>query len=64
MSIYKIAKDLTNDPEKHYFAKNNDIYFTFKLTGPNSERLLDKTYLHFKYTKTDIYTIATALMEF
>ena len=47
-SIYKIAKDLTSYPEKQYFTKNNDIYFSYKLTGPNPEKLFDKIILHFK----------------
>ena len=38
-SINKIAKNVTNDPEKQYFAKNNDFYFAYKLTGQNREKL-------------------------
>ena len=38
-SINKIAKNLTNDPEKQYFAKNNDAYFALKLTGQDREKL-------------------------
>ena len=38
-SINKIAKKLTNDPEKQYFTKNRDIYFAYKLTDQNREKL-------------------------
>ena len=47
-SIDKIAKDLTNDLEKQYFAKNNDAYFALKLTSLNSQKLLDKSYFTFQ----------------
>ena len=45
-SINTIAKDLTNDPENHYFTQNNQVYFGIKLIGPHPEKLLDKTYLN------------------
>ena len=45
-SINTIAKDLTNDPESHYFTQKNQVYFAIKLIGPNPEKLLDKTYLN------------------
>ena len=44
-SVTTFQKDLTNDSEKHYFAKN-DIFFNFKLFGPNPEILLDSTYFN------------------
>ena len=45
-SINKVFKDVTNDPTKHYFARDN-IYFAFRLNGPNPEKLLDPTYFKF-----------------
>ena len=45
--INTIFKDLTNDDTKHYFAKDN-VYFAFKLNGPNPEKLLDPTYFKFE----------------
>ena len=42
-SVTTFQRDLANDKENHYFAKN-DIFFNLKLLGPNPEILLDPTY--------------------
>ena len=46
--VSMIMKDITNDPTKHYFAQNSDVYFAVKLLGPTSEKLLDKSYFKFE----------------
>ena len=46
-SVNTIFKDITNNNEKHYFAQK-DVYFAFKLRGPNPEILFDKTYFTFE----------------
>ena len=52
--VSTIQKDLTNDNEKHYFAKN-DVYFAIELRGPNPEIILDPTYFTFEILQTNIY---------
>ena len=47
-SINKIFRDITNDETKHYFAKDN-VYFAFKLNGPNPEKMLDSTYFNLEF---------------
>ena len=54
LNVSFIQKDLTNDNEKHYFAKN-DIYFAIGLKGPNPEIILDPTYFTFEILQTNIY---------
>ena len=49
-NVTSIQKDLTNDNEKHYFAKN-DVYFAFRLTGPNPELLFDPSYITFEISQ-------------
>ena len=47
-SINSVAKNLTNDTEKHYFAQNNQVYFALNLYGPNPEKILDESYISLK----------------
>ena len=54
LNVSTIQKDLTNDNEKHYFAKN-DVYFAIGLRGPNPEIILDPTYFTFEILQTNIY---------
>ena len=42
-----IFRDLTNNSEKHYFAKNN-AYFALKMIGPDADKMLDPTYFKFE----------------
>ena len=44
---HKVIKDISKDITPHYFAKNKDIYFALRLTGPNPEKLLDSSYFSF-----------------
>ena len=50
-SINKVFRDLTNDPTKHYFARDN-VYFAFRLNGPYPEKLLDPTYFKFEFLQS------------
>ena len=50
-SVNQIQKDITNNNEKHYFAKDN-ISFAIKLLGPNPEKLIDKSYFKFEIMQT------------
>ena len=51
-SVTTFQRDLTNDKEKHYFAKN-DIFFNLKMYGPNPEVLLDPTYFNLKISQVN-----------
>ena len=62
LNVSFIQKDLTNDNEKHYFAKNDIyiyiyIYFAIGLRGPNPEIILDPTYFTFEILQTNIYKV-------
>ena len=37
-NVNKIIRDITNDPTKHYFAQNLDVYFAVRLVGPTPEK--------------------------
>ena len=57
LSVNQIQKNIEDDNEKHYFARDN-ISFAFKLIGPNPEKLIDKSYFSFEikqvsYIKTN-----------
>ena len=54
MSVTTIQRDLENDKEKHYFAKN-DIFVNLKLYGPNPETLLDPTYFNLKISQASYH---------
>ena len=51
-STNKSFKDLTNDPTKHYFAKDN-VFFAFALHGPFPDKILDPTYFSFKIQQVE-----------
>ena len=46
--VSMIMKDITNDPTKHYFARNSDVYFAVKLVEPTPEKLFDTNYIKFE----------------
>ena len=46
--VSMIIKDITNDPTKHYFTRNSDVYFAVKLLGPSPEKLFDTSYIKFE----------------
>ena len=54
LSVTTIQRDLENDKEKHYFAKN-DIFVNLKLYGPNPETLLDPTYFNLKISQASYH---------
>ena len=53
-SVTTFQRDLANDKENHYFAKN-DIFFNLKLYGPNPEILLDPTYFNLQISQAKYY---------
>ena len=53
-SVTTFQRDLANDKENHYFAKN-DIFFNLKLLGPNPEVLLDPTYFDLQINQVNYY---------
>ena len=69
---YKVIKDISTDLTQHYFAKNKDIYFAIRLSGPNPEKLLDSSYFsfniyqaeYFKHSSSSSYTNNSKQIEF